>query len=469
MTVRSVVVHSVPYARGRLREPLPPCDVLATHSPPKGVLDLCYSGGHGGCRFLRSAVEDAIVRPRLWLCGHIHEGRGHLSDAFGGFRRVPAPGESFGALARGGEGEAELAAGPGGARGTLVVNCATANKGRAAWLEHGATVIRWPLTDATAPAVATAVSAATTPGVSTSASASTAAPSGFASAPPATAGTTTTTPAPAASTASSTSGATVESSSSSSSSSSLLLSSSSSSSSVAAPGDTAPTDAAPTDAARLLAIDLGLKSGAALYDGRGALLQYASFQLLSAAELRVEATKMLRGCSRLVDGGGSAVTHLVIEGGDIDLRRQWEEAVAEELAERAIVARVDDGAGAVAVAVAAAGADGGSDGGDGGGGGGSGGGELRVMIVEPRAWRRALLTSKEQKTGKLAKAAARLIARQAHCVAHLTRVATYTTMCTVRVYAPRACSNPRWWLSAARGPTRGTRAPSTPTRPRQYC
>ena len=56
VTVGSVVVHSVPYTRGRLREPIPPCDVLATHSPPKGVLDLCYSGGHGGCRFLRSAV-----------------------------------------------------------------------------------------------------------------------------------------------------------------------------------------------------------------------------------------------------------------------------------------------------------------------------------------------------------------------------------------------------------------------------
>ena len=59
MTVGSVVVHSVPYTRGRLREPIPPCDVLATHSPPKGVLDLCYSGGHGGCRFLRSSVEAA--------------------------------------------------------------------------------------------------------------------------------------------------------------------------------------------------------------------------------------------------------------------------------------------------------------------------------------------------------------------------------------------------------------------------
>ena len=45
--VGSLVVHSVPFTRGRLRQPIPPCDVLATHSPPKGVLDLCYSGGHG--------------------------------------------------------------------------------------------------------------------------------------------------------------------------------------------------------------------------------------------------------------------------------------------------------------------------------------------------------------------------------------------------------------------------------------
>ena len=117
---------------------------------------------------------------------------------------------------------------------------------------------------------------------------------------------------------------------------------------------------------------------------------------------------MLRGSSSLLEGGGSAVTHLVIEGGDIELRRQWEEAVAQEMAECAAAeaaeaaeaADEDAGAAAAAAAVAA------------GGGFGGGGGELRVMVVEPRAWRRALLTPKEQKTGKLAKAAARLIARQ---------------------------------------------------------
>ena len=159
--VGSLVVHSVPFTRGRLREPIPPCDVLATHSPPKGVLDLCYSGGHGGCRFLRSAVEDAIVRPRLWLCGHIHEGRGHLSDAFGGFRRVPAPGESFGVLVPDGD-ALELHAGPGSrAHGTLVVNCANANTGRATRLEHGAALIRYsPTAPAAAPAAAAASSAA---------------------------------------------------------------------------------------------------------------------------------------------------------------------------------------------------------------------------------------------------------------------------------------------------------------------
>jgi len=112
---------------------------------------------------------------------------------------------------------------------------------------------------------------------------------------------------------------------------------------------------------------------------------------------------MLRGSSTLLEGGGRAVTHLVIEGGDVELRRQWEEAVAQETAERAaeaVEAAEDEDAAPVPAPVAA------------GGGFGAGAGELRVMVVEPRAWRRALLTPKEQKTGKLAKAAARLIARQ---------------------------------------------------------
>ena len=117
---------------------------------------------------------------------------------------------------------------------------------------------------------------------------------------------------------------------------------------------------------------------------------------------------MLRGRSALLEGGGSAVTHLVIEGGDIELRRQWEEAVAQEMAERAAGAAEAAGEGAAAAAVAApaaaAVAAAAPVAAAAGGGFGGGGDELRVMVVEPRAWRRALLSPKEQKTGKLAKA-----------------------------------------------------------------
>ena len=37
----------VPFSRGRLKEPLPECDVLLTHVPPKGILDKCYNGDRG--------------------------------------------------------------------------------------------------------------------------------------------------------------------------------------------------------------------------------------------------------------------------------------------------------------------------------------------------------------------------------------------------------------------------------------
>ena len=39
MEFRSVMFHLVPFTRGRLRAPIPACDILATHSPPLNVLD----------------------------------------------------------------------------------------------------------------------------------------------------------------------------------------------------------------------------------------------------------------------------------------------------------------------------------------------------------------------------------------------------------------------------------------------
>lgn len=55
-------------------------DVLLTHGPPHGILDLCPSmkdstkNVHVGCQELRGRVDQ--VRPALHVFGHIHEGAG---------------------------------------------------------------------------------------------------------------------------------------------------------------------------------------------------------------------------------------------------------------------------------------------------------------------------------------------------------------------------------------------------------
>ena len=52
-------------------------DILITHSPPHGILDLCESG-HVGSKSLRRIM--GRVKPKLWVCGHIHEGYGEFKD-----------------------------------------------------------------------------------------------------------------------------------------------------------------------------------------------------------------------------------------------------------------------------------------------------------------------------------------------------------------------------------------------------
>ena len=51
-------------------------DVLITHGPPMGLLDVVPSGEHVGCADLLARV--AAVRPRVHTFGHIHEGSGVL-------------------------------------------------------------------------------------------------------------------------------------------------------------------------------------------------------------------------------------------------------------------------------------------------------------------------------------------------------------------------------------------------------
>jgi Icc-related predicted phosphoesterase len=60
----------------------PDCDVLVTHAPPHGILDV-DGGRHHGSTALRDEYLDHRPRrpwPKVWLCGHVHP--------FGG-RRMP--------------------------------------------------------------------------------------------------------------------------------------------------------------------------------------------------------------------------------------------------------------------------------------------------------------------------------------------------------------------------------------------
>jgi Icc-related predicted phosphoesterase len=54
--------------------PCPQAPVLVLHSPPQGHCDDNGAGMHFGSRALLAAIEDK--RPRLAVCGHIHESWG---------------------------------------------------------------------------------------------------------------------------------------------------------------------------------------------------------------------------------------------------------------------------------------------------------------------------------------------------------------------------------------------------------
>jgi len=48
--------------------------VVVSHEPPFGVQDKVFLGKHAGSKTLREIAEK--YKPRLWLCGHIHENPG---------------------------------------------------------------------------------------------------------------------------------------------------------------------------------------------------------------------------------------------------------------------------------------------------------------------------------------------------------------------------------------------------------
>lgn len=58
----------------------PDTNILITHGPPYGILDLSYYGGvanHAGCKSLLKKLDD-LKDLKLHVFGHIHPGRGEL-------------------------------------------------------------------------------------------------------------------------------------------------------------------------------------------------------------------------------------------------------------------------------------------------------------------------------------------------------------------------------------------------------
>jgi Icc-related predicted phosphoesterase len=51
-------------------------DILITHGPPSGILDLTMQDDHAGCEELIKKVSE--IAPRVHIFGHIHEGYGIL-------------------------------------------------------------------------------------------------------------------------------------------------------------------------------------------------------------------------------------------------------------------------------------------------------------------------------------------------------------------------------------------------------
>jgi hypothetical protein len=106
----------------------------------------------------------------------------------------------------------------------------------------------------------------------------------------------------------------------------------------------------------LLAVDLGLRTGLALYAGDGRLRWYRSHHFGTATSLR-------RGVPSLLDG----VTHLVVEGGG-GLADAWADAADQR--------------------------------------------EVEVRRLSAETWRRAFLYPREQRSGELAKRTAAQLARR---------------------------------------------------------
>ncbi len=259
------------------------CDILATHEPPYNILDKCLSGERAGSSTIRTAVENMKgLPPKLWLCGHIHEGRGSMRIKFGNKHD---------------------------SRETMVINAANANPGRANHLVYGPTII--DVSDD----IGIVDSGGSTP---------------------------------------------------------------------KAKGPERKLQRARAkrhdEQELVLAVDLGLKCGASLFDDKGNLLRYEQLRFQDPEDLYKQAPSLIKSWERKsndqdLQGMESLVkkrviSYLAVEGGG-ELLDAWESAL-----------EIDDNK------------------------------EIQLVSVRPEEWRSRLLLPKERESSRSCKEAARQIARQ---------------------------------------------------------
>lgn len=53
-------------------------DILITHGPPMGIMDIGYGEVHGGCEDLLARVKE--IKPKYHLFGHFHKGYGTITQ-----------------------------------------------------------------------------------------------------------------------------------------------------------------------------------------------------------------------------------------------------------------------------------------------------------------------------------------------------------------------------------------------------
>ena len=265
------------------------CDILVSHEPPYGMLDYTYHHQRAGSMPLRTSVESSQTKPALWLCGHIHEGRGAIQHIFSD--KAPRPGVTT--------------------RATMVVNAANANSGKANSVVTGPIIIDF---------------VEKREGEDESSDESTWSASASESGGPMF--------------------------------SDVKLMRPDSLGALLAERGEEVEDPRPR---RLLAVDLGLRTGAALFDQDGKLLRLDSCRFVNPEELE-------QGLEDLIIK--SCVTHVVIEGEDRKLYNIWKKAI-EKLP-----------------------------------------GDVKMARVVADDWRQDFLLKKEQKYAHIAKEAASLIAKQ---------------------------------------------------------